>query len=173
MITQLKWLRDTLIEAEAAGEKVHILGHVPPNTSSCTRAWNREYNKLIRQFAHIISGQFNGHTHNDEFTLFYATNKSDAAVNVAWNGGSGTSFVGLNSNYRLYQIETQTYQVVDHETWIFNLTQANQASHQTPNWFREYTFRDAFGVADLSPASLSTLVTKTFQNDTSLLRKVK
>lgn len=176
MVVQLKWLRDQLIAAEMAGERVHILGHLPPNTASCTRAWNRAYNKLVGQFAHIISGQFNGHTHNDEFTLFYANNGSDTKtptpVNVAWNGGSGTSFIGLNSNYRLYQVESKTYEVVDHETWIFNLTEANRAPHQTPRWFKEYSFRSSFNVPDLSPVSLSTLVTKTFRDDIDLLRKV-
>lgn len=172
MIIQLKWLRDTLAKAEANTEKVHIIGHVPPNTSSCIRAWNREYNKLIRQFAHIISGQFNGHTHTDEFTLFYSTNDIPAPVNVAWNGGSGTSFVGLNSNYRLYTVERNTYGVVDFETFIFNLTEANLAPNQPPKWFKEYSFRDAFGVTDLSPFTLSNLVNNTFQHDRHALHKV-
>lgn len=173
MIVQLEWLRDNLIEAETLGEKVHILGHVPPNTSSCVRAWNREYKKLIRQFAHIISGQFNGHTHKDEFTLYYANDRiNDIAVNVAWNGGSGTSFIGLNSNYRLYQIELQSFEVIDHETWIFNLTEANLTPSQTPKWFKEYSFRDAFNVTDLSPSTLSNLVNNTLKNDHKLLKKV-
>lgn len=172
MVTQLEWLRDELIAAEANNEKVHILGHVPPNTSSCVRAWNREYNKLIRQFAHIISGQFNGHTHLDEFTLYYSTDDVPVAVNVAWNGGSGTSFIGLNSNYRVYTAELNTFEIVDQETFIFNLTEANLAPGQPPTWFKEYSFRDAFDVTDLSPFSLSNLVNTTFRHDRRALYKV-
>lgn len=172
MVEQLEWLRDTLILAEKNGERVHILGHVPPNTSSCIRAWNREYNKLIRQFTHIISGQFNGHTHTDEFTMFYSTDNEPVALSVAWNGGSGTTFIGLNSNYRLYTAEWNTFEVVDHETYIFNLTEANLMPDQPPNWFKEYSFRDAFAVTDLSPSTLAKLVNETFRNDRSLLHKV-
>lgn len=175
MIAQLEWLRDTLIAAEMARERVHILGHVPPNTSSCIRVWNREYNKLVRQFAHIISGQFNGHTHSDEFTLYYTTSDIAAPVNVAWNGGSGTSFIGLNSNYRIYAAELNMFEIVDHETYIFNLTEANLAPGQPPRWFKEYSLREflgAFGIIDLSPASLSKLVTNTFQHDRRALYQV-
>lgn len=188
MIIQLEWLRDTLIEAESNGDKVHIVGHVPPNTASCIRAWNREYNKLIRRFTNIISGQFNGHTHTDEFTLFYSelnsdsmantntnsnnNNSSTSAINVAWNGGSGTSFIGFNSNYRLYTIDANTYEVNDHETWIFNLTEANLNPDKTPIWFKEYSFRDAFGVNDLKPKTLSDLVNNTFRNDKHALERV-
>lgn len=172
MISQLEWLRDTLVLAEKAGEKVHILGHVPPNTASCIRAWNREYDKLIRQFAHIISGQFTGHTHSDEIVLLYSTDDVPVPINIAWGGGSGTSFVGLNSNYRVYTIESDTFEVIDQETYIFNLTDANLAQGQPPKWFKEYSFRDAFGVNDLSPYSLSKLVNSTFRHDRRLLHKV-
>lgn len=180
MIIQLEWLRDTLIEAESNGEKVHIVGHIPPNTASCIRAWNREFNKIIHRFANIISGQFNGHTHTDAFTLFYSKSTSDSdsnansmsAINVAWNGGSGTSFIGLNSNYRLYTIDANTYEVNDHETWIFNLTEANSNPHQSPIWFKEYSFRDAFGVNDMKPKTLSDLVNNTFRHDKHALERV-
>lgn len=173
MIAHLEWLRDTLVLAETAGEKVHILGHVPPQTATCIRAWNREYDSLVRQFAHIISGHFTGHTHSDEFVLLYSTDDVPVPLNVAWGGGSGTSFVGLNSNYRLYTVESDTLEVVDHETYIFNLTEANLApAGQPPKWFKEYSFREAFGVTDLSPFSLSKLVNTTFRHDRRLLHKV-
>ena len=46
---QLKWLADTLLQAEKDGEKVHILGHIPPGDGSCQRAWSREYRKIINR----------------------------------------------------------------------------------------------------------------------------
>lgn len=111
MRTQMQWLHDTLFAAESSGENVHILGHVPPNTASCVFPWNREYDKIVRRFAHIISGQFFGHTHRDEFNVFYLKDdhSKNAAVNVAWNAGSGTNFVGFNSNYRIYYAEPTKY----------------------------------------------------------------
>lgn len=111
MRVQLQWLHDTLLSAETEAESVHILGHVPPNTASCVHAWNREYEKIVRRFAHIISGQFFGHTHRDEFNVFYLKDEHapNVSVNVAWNAGSGTTFVGFNSNYRIYYAEPTKY----------------------------------------------------------------
>lgn len=172
MKIQLEWLRDTLIEAKINGERVHILGHIPPNTSSCIRVWNREYNKIVRHFADIISGQFNGHTHTDEFTLYYRKN-SNEAINIAWNGGSGTAFSKLNSNYRLYKIDSSTFNVIDHETWIFNLTEANQNPNTPPRWFKEYSFREEYGLSDLNLNTVAHLVNVTFRNDKRLLQRVR
>lgn len=45
--------------------------------------------------------------------------------------------------------------MLDHDTWIFNLTAANAAgASQTPHWFKEYSFRDEYNVTSLSPAVL-------------------
>jgi len=46
---QLQWLADTLLQAERAGEKVHILGHVP-SWHLCLRTWSREFRKIIDRF---------------------------------------------------------------------------------------------------------------------------
>lgn len=87
---------------------MHILSHVPANTDSCVKAWDREYKKIILRFAHIISGQFNGHTHFDEFSIYYSPQTS-APINIAFNGGSGTAFTALNSNYRVYYVHDKTF----------------------------------------------------------------
>lgn len=172
MIEQLEWLRDTLAAAALNCEKVHILGHIPPNLSNALEVWNREYLKLIRQYADVISGQFYGHTHTDGFKLTYSKDKVPAPLSVAWIGGSGTPYIGINPNYRLYTVEPKTFEVVDHETYIFNLAEANMTPNQPPRWFKEYSFRDTFKVPDLSPFTLSKLVTKTFRRDRKLLSKV-
>jgi hypothetical protein len=46
---QLQWLADTLLQAESAGEKVHILGHIPSGQSDCLRTWSREFHKIIER----------------------------------------------------------------------------------------------------------------------------
>ncbi len=46
----LVWLVDRLLEAEAAGEKVHILSHVPPGNAECLGAWGREYSRIITRY---------------------------------------------------------------------------------------------------------------------------
>ena len=62
--------------------------------------------------------------------------------------------------------------VVDQETWIFNLTEANlQGSAKQPNWFREYKFTEEYGLKDLSPAGLSIWLDK-MADEPEMLRKV-
>lgn len=107
MKKQLEWLRDRLQAAELAGEKVHIVGHVPPNNDASAYVWNREYRKIVLRYTHVITGQFNGHTHLDEFNIFYSD--LGQAVNVAWNGGSATTFKALNPNYRIYHVNKENF----------------------------------------------------------------
>lgn len=109
----------TLAAAELAGEYVHLVGHVPPNDATCLDAWNDEYVRIVKRFAHIISGQFHGHTHNDEFAVIFEGSPGSAALNVAWTGGSVTSFVALNSNYRLYYVDSENY--VSGYFWVLNV----------------------------------------------------
>lgn len=168
---QLQWLHDTLLAAEAAGEKVHILGHVPPGDSTCFKVYSREYRRIVERFWNTISAQFAGHTHADEFNIFYSRSNPTQALNVMWNGGSTTAFNDVNPNYRTYTMDTSTYQINGHETWIYNLTLANLTPNQSPAWFKEYNFQNEYGIPNLSPASLSNLA-ETFARTPSKLMRV-
>lgn len=106
---QLLWLVSVLEKAENDGEYVHILAHIPPSSAYSLRAWSKSYEHIVKRFSHIISGQFFGHTHFDEWTVSFKDTPSSAALNVAWTAGSGTSFIGLNSNYRLNYIDSRTF----------------------------------------------------------------
>ena len=54
--------------------------------------------------------------------------------------------------------------MLEHETYIYNLTLANQLVNTRPQWFKEYSFREDYQLSDLSPASLDGLTT-TFANN--------
>ncbi|XP_017480065.1 PREDICTED: sphingomyelin phosphodiesterase-like [Rhagoletis zephyria] len=167
-IPQLQWLHETLLAAEKAGEFVHILAHIPTGDASCWSVWAREFNRLVVRFRGTISGIFNGHSHLDEMHLHYSANGH--AIGVVWNGGSLTTYSNKNPNYRLYEVEPASMQVVDHETWIFNLTEANaHGESQTPRWFNEYEFSKEF-TEDLSPAGIDKLLEEMAENP-SMLRK--
>jgi hypothetical protein len=64
----------------------------------------------------------------------------------------------------LYQflISRRTQTVLDHETWLFNLEEANESG--TPNWYKYYSMKEQYGMADLSPASYSALC-ESFKTD--------
>ncbi|XP_067632981.1 sphingomyelin phosphodiesterase-like isoform X2 [Eurosta solidaginis] len=167
-IPQLQWLHDTLLAAEKASEFVHILEHIQTGDETCWSVWSREFNRLVERFRYTISGIFNGHSHRDEMHLHYSSNGH--AIGVTWNGGALTTSSSKNPNYRIYQLEHKTLQVVDSETWIFNLTEANaHGETQTPNWSKEYEFSAEF-TTDLSPEGMDKLLDKMADNP-KLLRK--
>lgn len=118
----------------------------------------------------MITGQFNGHSHYDEFVLFYDSQNISKPINVAWNGASGTPFTNLNPNYRVYKVNPVTYDVIDFDTWIYNLTEANLNETKSPRWFKEYSFKNAYQLQDLSLMSLDGLINQ-FSRDKSFLTK--
>lgn len=108
-VRQLQWLHDTLLEAESNKEKVHILAHFPSGTGGCFRVWSREFRRIIDRFWNTITGIFNGHTHSDEFNLYYSRENPSFAINAAFNGGSATTISNKNHNYRLYHVDSNSF----------------------------------------------------------------
>lgn len=103
---QLQWLSEVLSKAETAHQKVHILSHIPPNHHSLVPGWSEQYQRIIERFKNTIVAQFNGHSHNDEFVLFY---DSEGPVSVAWNGGSFTPHAYNNPNYHVVTVEPKHF----------------------------------------------------------------
>ncbi|KAG5670651.1 hypothetical protein PVAND_000899 [Polypedilum vanderplanki] len=170
---QLQWLHDTLLAAEAAGEYVHILGHILTSGSSCFRYWSREFRRIVDRFHRIISGQFYGHSHNDEFNIYYARQQHQTAINYAWLGGATTSYGGQNPNYAVYFVDREIYQVNEKESWYYSVTEANLNEATRPVWRLHYRFREFYNLPDLSPASLDNFVTNTMSRSRNALRSYR
>lgn len=154
----LQWLHDTLLQAEANREKVHILLHVPNGGPDSYRFWSREYNRIVNRFHHIITGQFCGHTHENEFNVFYDRQSSRFATNVIFNGGSLTPYSNVNPNYVVYYVDKQSLEVVDQQFYYMNLTEANLNPTRDPIWIPSYSFKNLWNLSDLSPKSINSLV---------------
>ncbi|KAB0799307.1 hypothetical protein PPYR_07187 [Photinus pyralis] len=155
---QLKWLIDTLLHAETQKEKVHILSHVPSGDSTCERNWGRQYAKIVNRFSHVISAQFTGHTHLDDTVIYYSHENRSQANNVAFNGGSFTTYSYLNPNYKVYDVNNRGMEVANFESWMYNMTDANQNASLKPKWYKLYDFKSAYNVSSLHPQELSNLV---------------
>ncbi|XP_044758085.1 sphingomyelin phosphodiesterase-like [Coccinella septempunctata] len=154
---QLKWLVEILLEAEKNNEKVHLLSHIPPGEIRCHRQWQYNFNRIVQRFANTISAHFNGHTHVDEFRIYKNESNPSQVVNVAYNGGSFTTFVGLNPDYRVYEIDSTNLMVSDYHQYTFNLSLANSQGSKGPEWYKLYSFKSAYGLKDLDYDSLSDL----------------
>jgi sphingomyelin phosphodiesterase len=106
---QLQWFHNALLAAERAGEKVHVLAHIPSGHSACFKIWAREYRRIIDRFWNTIIAQFHGHTHNDEFNVFYSLGTPSFAINQAWNAGSSTAYSNVNPNYHVLTVDSESF----------------------------------------------------------------
>lgn len=59
------------------------------------------------RFTSTITAEFNGHTHSDELKLFY--NSEGNPINVAWGGGSATTYSNYNLNYKIATFDSGTF----------------------------------------------------------------
>ncbi|CAL4139124.1 unnamed protein product, partial [Meganyctiphanes norvegica] len=101
----LKWLTKELESAEAAEEKVHIIGHVPPLISDCFQQWAHQFSRIVSRFSNTIRGQFYGHSHFDEFRLHYDTDATDIPVGVEYITPNNGPFNHLNPAYRIFYVD--------------------------------------------------------------------
>ncbi|XP_037036162.1 sphingomyelin phosphodiesterase isoform X3 [Bradysia coprophila] len=158
--TELQWFIYELQSAEFSNEKVHIIGHIPPGHSDCLKVWSRNYYRIISRYESTITAQFFGHTHFDEFEVFYDPVNLGRATNIAYIGPSVTPYNDLNPGYRIYYVDGDhdhtTRMVIDHENWIMNLREANLYDY--PIWYKLYSTRVAYGMKGLRPSDWDELV---------------
>ena len=159
----LAWLVQQLLRAEEAGERVHILSHVPVGKPECLGAWGREYTRIVERFENTIVAHFHGHTHYDEFEVFYDTESNTRPTNIAYITPSMTSHHGFNFGYRIYTVDAghteETYRVLDTETFVFDLEAANTAGPDvSPAWYKLYSAREDLEMENLLPDAWDELV---------------
>ncbi|KAG5890821.1 hypothetical protein JTB14_008262 [Gonioctena quinquepunctata] len=155
---QLKWLIEVLLAAEENDERVHILAHIPSGDPTFYKTWAREYRKIVDRFADTITGQFNGHEHRDEFYIYYNRSNSSQPISMAWNGASVVTFDKANPSYKMYSVDDKTLDILDMQEWTFNVTLANLYPQRRPEWYKLYTFKEAWGVHSLNAVEIDHLV---------------
>ncbi|KFM77578.1 Sphingomyelin phosphodiesterase, partial [Stegodyphus mimosarum] len=170
---ELEWLVTELQMAENKGEKVHIIGHIPPGEPDCLGVWSRNYYEIINRYESTVMAQFFGHTHKDEFEIFYdKSGPKPRPTNIIYIGPSVTTYDGVNPGYRIYTVDgnypRSSRVVLDHETYYLNLTEAN--SHMEPVWRFEYSAKEAFNMTSLLPSDWDLLINH-FEEDDKLFQK--
>ncbi|XP_059502883.1 sphingomyelin phosphodiesterase isoform X1 [Stegostoma tigrinum] len=162
---QLQWLVSILQEAEDSGDKVHIIGHIPPGL--CMKVWSWNYYRIVNRYEGTIAAQFFGHTHVDEFEVFYDEETLSRAVSVAFIAPSVTTYINLNPGFRVYRIDgnypESSHAVLDHETYILNLTEANERDN--PKWVFLYGLQEAYGIKTAFPVDMDNLISHFLLDD--------
>ncbi|TCD68079.1 hypothetical protein EIP91_011532 [Steccherinum ochraceum] len=150
----LRFLTDELQAAEDAGDRAWILGHVLSGWDGTNPLGNPTnlFYQIVDRFSHTITGIMWGHTHEDQLSIFYANNATSiseqTAQNIAWIGPSVTPLTNLNSGFRVYEVDSNTFEILDAHTWrsdVNSFPSLNSQIEFGPTYSFEYSTRATYG----------------------------
>jgi sphingomyelin phosphodiesterase len=102
----------------------------------------------------------------------------DTAQAVAWIGPSITPLTNLNSGFRMYEVDSATFEVMDAHTWRSDVNTYPELDAQLalgPSYAYEYNTRETYGQSFNWPADAPLnatfwhLVTEAMEADNSLV----
>ncbi|KIK96557.1 hypothetical protein PAXRUDRAFT_825836 [Paxillus rubicundulus Ve08.2h10] len=151
----MRFLTDELQDAEDAGDRVWIIGHVVSGwdgSDSLLNPTNLFYQIVDRFSPHVIANVFWGHTHEDQVSIFYSNNgtvmNTETAQALSWTGPSVTPLTNLNSGFRVYEIDSVTFEVLDAYTYKSDVNTFSALDSQVqygPTFELEYSTRETYG----------------------------
>jgi hypothetical protein len=146
------WMISELQEAEDRGERVWLVGHVLSGwdgSNPLPNPTNLFYQIVDRYSPHVIANIFFGHTHEDQFMVYYANNgtvrNSETALATGWIGPSITPLTNLNSGFRLYEVDTGDFNIYEAYTFFSNVSDFASLTETGPVYRFEYSTRDTYG----------------------------
>ncbi len=146
------FLVSELLEAEANDQRVWLIFHIPMSQTMMPPQ-AKLFTEMVERFSpYTIAHIFNGHTHRDEFQLLYKNNngtmeshKEDEVVQVAYITQAVTPWVENNPAWRYYEIDTDTFQVMNSYNYYTKLNETF-TNEDEPVWEFEYAARDAYEI---------------------------
>lgn len=170
----LAWLAAELEAAEAAGERVWLLGHMPMGSGDAFHDQSYYFDSIIQRFDGTVSGVFYGHTHKDEFEIAYSNYSAQSAATATMASYIAPALTPTSGNptFRVYDVDPITFGVLDYTVYYANLS---SPTYQTdgPAWEALYSVKEAYGsllnytdpAAELTPAFWHNLTTLFESND--------
>jgi len=144
--------------------------HISPSGDDCKADWWDNYVKILVRYQNNIIASFAGHTHDDVTTTLYIPDATSPTryrpFRTTFFPGSATPYSPINPGFRIYEIDARTKALVGFSEYYANLTQANIEGKLT--WKLEYTTRDDYNMADLSPTSWRTMALRAWANQTMI-----
>jgi len=132
--------------------------------------WSKKFHEIVIRYEATIMAQFYGHTHNDETTIFFDNSVDPPRpANTLNIGVSTTAYTHLNPGFKVYfadgERQDATWEMMDHETYVYDLSAANAGQNGQPSWYKLYNMKEAFGLDSLRPADLYDMVVKMVTDD--------
>ena len=148
---QLVWLEAVLANSRAAGQRVILVGHIPPMAPATQWNYGQRYIQLLEKYADVLTAQLYGHTHRDSAHVMMDLATNSTPVLTAFVAPSVTTFTDINPSFRVYEYDRATGEILDYHQYHLDLLETIR-TNQT-SWELYYSARAAFGVPDMSPAS--------------------
>jgi sphingomyelin phosphodiesterase acid-like 3 len=143
--SQFAWLTSELTAARAAGEKVHLLSHIPPVIAFWKSEFYSRYHDILSNYTDVVTAQFFGHIHSFSYGASVPTTAGEKAVAPVFIGGPVTPVSNTISDFSILPISDDEV-VQDRIQWPLNFTSGQ--------FERGLSFKEHMDLADLSPASL-------------------
>jgi len=173
---QFAWLENILQVARSRGEKIIVIGHVPPIVEVAINQWRPDYydtySDLLSRYPDVVIAHIFGHMHQDLFSIIVpVTNPtnllSPAMVVPGVTPRSSASspdrgmMPGKNPSIRVYSFDAN--HLIDYTQYYADIDQANQ--YQRPlEWITDYSFCKEYGLPDLSVTSFNELAKRILNN---------
>lgn len=165
--SQLPWLRDTLRQVRALGEKAIIIGHEP----GLMAPFDGYFNAIVDEFSDVIADQFRGHTHTEDVCV--VRNATGAPMHSMYIAGSITTYSLQNAGFQVYTFDRalpRANLVDDYAQYWLDVEAANADNSTVPAAWTTPRFwaREHYGITDaaLSPASFEGLAARLGSNAT-------
>ncbi len=164
----MRFLTAQLDAAQAAGERVWLIYHIPPGAdayatlhrASCpanpVMMWRPEYqsafDELMQRYRTTVLASFAGHTHMDEFRLIGPADAYDAFTLVT---PAISPIDGQNPGFQIIE-HNAAGRLLDRDTYyLANL--ATAGANERPNWKLEYGFDAKWNLHSIDLLSLTEL----------------
>ena len=151
----LRWLTDELQAAEDQNERAWIVAHVLSgwDGGNGLEAPTNLFYQIVSRYEHTIAHIFFGHTHEDQFQLFYrgtngdsskASRKTKDANAFAFIGPSLTPLNNVQPALRIYEVDPETYEVMDYLQYYSPVDEFPHGAQHGPVWRLLYKARETY-----------------------------
>ena len=142
------WLEKVLSDAEKNGEVVHIMNHIPMQSTQHTIqcAWRLKI--LLDRYQNIIRGYFSGHSHSEYLSLVHEYYNETIPTHVNYICSGLTPYSEYQPSFRVYLVDKEKLYVQDYIQYRMNLIESNE--QREPIWFNPYNATDLFSVISLN-----------------------
>ncbi|KAF5378760.1 hypothetical protein D9615_006959 [Tricholomella constricta] len=131
--------------AEDAGQRAWIVAHMPPGRQDTLQDQSNYFDQIMQHYKNTITGQFYGHSHQDQSAIAYsnyARRSAETAVSVGWIAPALT-LRESNPAFRVYDVDPDTYKIMD--SHVFRSNFDSPTFQINPIWELYYSARATYG----------------------------